>query len=56
MKLLTTDGLKNVTVKTCTSKKTGKTVFLYTTQDNTTFISAKPLQDCANVSRALEIA
>jgi hypothetical protein len=55
MKLLTTDGLKNVTVKTCTSKKTGKTVFLYKTQD-ITFLSAKPLKDGANVSRALEIS
>ena len=55
MKLLTTDGLKTVKKRTCTSKKTGKTVFLYKTQ-GTTFISTKELKDGADVSRALEIS
>ena len=52
MQLKTANGMTTVTkVKPCTSKKTGKTVYLYTT-DEGTFISKNKLQHGADVSHA----
>jgi hypothetical protein len=54
MHLVTTDGKQAVTkITPCTSKKTGKTVFLYTTERQDTFISQKKLGDGADVRHAL---
>ena len=52
MKLQTANGMATVTkVQPCTSKKTGKTVYLYTTGQGT-FISKNKLQHGADVSHA----
>jgi len=54
MHLVTTEGKQAVTkITPCTSTKTGKTVWLYTTERQDTFISQKELADGADVRHAL---
>ena len=54
MHLVTTDGKQAVTkITPCTSRKTGKTVWLYETEDGWHYVSTKRLQKNANVRHAL---
>ena len=53
MELVTTDGKQTVTkITPCTSRKTGKTVWLYETKVGT-YVSTKRLPNNANVEKAL---
>jgi len=54
MHLVTTDGKQAVTkITPCTSTKTGKTVWLYETEDGWHYVSKSKLPNNADVRNAL---